>query len=315
LFAAWIGCKSGLRGVEALPIMGIASTSPVAMPLQRPLHSLEAWVRHFAALEVPVLAASAEQLEHLRANEDDVDAHRIGDTFANDPLMTLKVLRAAAALGRERRSNDAETVTAAVVLMGITPFFRTFGNQTTLESVLADQPDARDGVEALLKRSERAAQLALGFAAHRMDPDAPVIHGAALLHDFAELLLWCEAPGLALEIQRRQAADSTLRSSRAQKDVLGIELTDLQQALMQAWHLPRLLAHFSDDKTRQPDASELCVLYATRIARHVTHGWDNAGLPDDVRDLSSLLNLSEPATLRLLHDILSDPLPPANTGF
>jgi hypothetical protein len=97
--------------------------------------------------------------------------------------------------------------------------------------------------------------------------------------------------------------------------VLGIELTDLQQALMQAWHLPRLLAHFSDDKTRQPDASELCVLYATRIARHVTHGWDNAGLPDDVRDLSSLLNLSEPATLRLLHDILSDPLPPANTGF
>ena len=48
--------------MEALPIMGIAPTSPVAMPLQRPLHSLEAWVRHFTALEVPVLAASAEQL-------------------------------------------------------------------------------------------------------------------------------------------------------------------------------------------------------------------------------------------------------------
>lgn len=285
------------------------------MPLQRPLHSLDAWVRHFSALDVPVLAASAEQLEHLRAIEDDVDAHLIGETFSNDPLMTLKVLRAASALGRERRSSDAETVTAAVVLMGITPFFRNFGAQATLEAVLADQPDALEGIEDVLQRSERAARLALGFAAHRMDPDAPVIHGAALLHDFAELLLWIEAPTLALEIRRRQMLDSTLRSSRAQKEVLGIELADLQQALMRSWHLPELLAHFSDDKARQPDAPELCVLYATRIARHVAGGWDNAGLPDDVRDLSTLLNLSEAATLRLLHDILNDPLPPQSTGF
>ena len=39
-----------------------------------------------------------------------------------------------------------------------------------------------------------------GFAAHRMDHDAAVLHEAALLHDFAELLLWVRAPALALEI-------------------------------------------------------------------------------------------------------------------
>lgn len=280
------------------------------MPLERPPHNLDAWVRHFSAIDIPVLSASAEQLEHLRANEDDVDAHLIGESFSNDPLMTLKVLRAAAALGRERRTTDAETITAAVVLMGITPFFNTFGPQTAIETLLAAQPEALEGAEAVLHRSERAARFALGFAAHRLDQDAQIIHGAALLHDFAELLLWCEAPTLALAIRQQQRQDPALRSSKAQKDVLGVELGDLQQALMHAWHLPQTIAHFSDDKAKVHDAQELCVLYATRLARHTAESWDNPAIPDDVRDVGALLNLGPAPTLRLLHDLVDEPLPP-----
>lgn len=281
--------------------------------LTKPPYSLEAWANHFRGLDIPVLASSAEQLEVLRANEDNVDAHLIGETFANDPLMTLKVLRHAASLGRERRTTDAETITAAVVLMGITPFFTTFGPQPSLEDWLADDPAAFEGVDAVLRRSDRASRFALGFASHRGDPDAYVIHTAALLHDFAEVLLWCYAPALANEINRRQQADSTLRSSKAQKEVLGIELVDLQQALMRSWHLPQLLSHCIDDKAKVHDAQELCVLYATRLARHTAKGWDNAGIPDDVRDVGELLNMRPEPTLRLLHDLLGDPLPPPDT--
>lgn len=283
--------------------------------LERPLHSLSAWVDHFRQQEIPVLAASAEALEHLRANEDDVDAHLIGETFANDPLMTLKVLRHAASLGRERRTTDAETITAAVVLMGITPFFAAFGPQPTLEGQLADDPETLEAVEAVLRRSERGARFALGFAAHRMDPDAQIIHGAALLHDFAEILLWCHAPKLAAEIRRRQQLDPSLRSSKAQKDVLGIELLELQLALMRSWHLPQLLAHIVDDKAKQHDPQELCVLYATRLARHTTQGWDNAAIPDDLRDVGLLLNLRPEPTLRLLKDLLGETLPPAPSTY
>ena len=45
------------------------------------------------------------------------------------------------------------------------------------------------------------------------------IHEAALLHDFAEMLLWVHAPALALQIAQAQAKDPTLRSALAQKDV------------------------------------------------------------------------------------------------
>lgn len=273
--------------------------------LSRPLPSLAAWTDHFDQAEIPVLAASAELLEQLRANEDEVDAHLIGSSFASDPLMTLKVLRAAAALGRERRNNDAETITAAVVLMGITPFFRDFGPQPVLESWL-DAPSL-SGAEAVLRRSGRAARFAIGFAAHRLDPDAPLLHDAALLHDFAEILLWCHAPALAAEIAHRQAADAQLRSHQVQREVLGIELSDLQQALMKRWHLPASLARVADDKG-QPNAQELCVLYATRLARHTAQGWDNAALPDDIADVSRLLNLGTEPTRRLLHELVDEPL-------
>jgi len=283
--------------------------------LTKPLYSLEAWANHFQALDIPVLGSSAEQLEALRANEDNVDAHLIGETFANDPLMTLKVLRHAASLGRERRTTDAETITSAVVLMGITPFFNTFGPQPALEEWLADDEEAFEGVDAVLRRSDRASRFALGFASHRGDPDAYVIHTAALLHDFAEVLLWCYAPALASEISRRQQADSSLRSSTAQKDVLGIELVDLQQSLMRMWHLPQLLSHCIDDKAKVHDSQELCVLYATRLARHTAKGWDNAGIPDDVRDVGELLNLRPEPTLRLLHDLLGDALPPLPSNY
>ncbi len=283
--------------------MDNASRAPF---LQRPLHNLRAWSDHFRKQDFPILASSAEALEDLRANEDDVDAHLIGETFDNDPLMTLKVLVAAAKVNRERRSNDAETITSAVVMMGITPFFKAFGPQPTIEDWLAGDAEALEGIDALLGRAERASRFALGFAAHRMDPDAQMIHGAALLHDFAELLLWCHAPKLAQEIRTRQHMDSTLRSAAAQRAVLGIELMELEKDLMRAWHLPRLLMQLVDERENR-DLQERCVLLATRTARHSMLGWDNAGIPDDLNEIGKLLNLGPEPTLRLLHDLAGEP--------
>jgi len=272
--------------------------------LTAPLHSLDAWVDALARAEIPVLAETAESLEHMRATEDDVDAHSLGEMIATDPLMTLKVLAHASERRRGSTSGlraEAETVTAAIVLMGITPFFRDFGPQPTLELVLADNDEALLGLSRVMQRAERASRFALGFAAHRADPDAAVIHSAALLHDFAEMLLWVHAPELALKIAALQDADRHLRSTAAQRQVLGIELAELEQALMRRWHLPDLLARITSEKDgRNPQVR--CVQLAVRLARHTARGWDDAGVPDDLHDIAELLNLSEAHALKLLHE-------------
>jgi len=271
-------------------------------PITRALPDLQAWTAHFLAAPLPVLADTAELLETYRDNEDAVDAHLLAGTVAADPLMSLKLLAHVAGVRSPRSTTDPETVTAALVLLGITPFFRAFGPQATVDEHLAGQPEALLGLGEVLKRAHRGAAFALAFAVHRMDHDAQVLHAAALLHDFAEMLLWLHAPALALQIAAAQRQDPTLRSATVQRELLHIELLDLQQALMRAWHLPELLVHINDERHAET-AQVRNVALAVRLARHTARGWDNAALPDDVRDIAALLNLGEAPTLQLLQDI------------
>jgi HD-like signal output (HDOD) protein len=289
---------------------GLELTAENRAFITRPPRDLAGWRACFEAPQLPVLRSTAEFLEEWRLEEDSADAHGLAETLATDPLMMLKLLAHVAELRRGREGSEPETATEALVMLGITPFFRAFGPQPVAEDWLAHDEAALAGFHQVLRRSHRAANFAIGFAVHRLDHDAAVIHEAALLHDFAELLLWLHAPDLALEIQRRQQADSTLRSAVVQREVLGIELAELQHALMQAWRLPSLLVQITDDHASAAAMAGQVqlrnVLLAIRVARHSAQGWDNAALPDDFHDIAELLHLSVDAAQRLVLDIDAD---------
>jgi HD-like signal output (HDOD) protein len=273
------------------------------IPLTRAPHDLAGWAGLFDVISLPVMAETAQTIEAMRPNEDAVDAHLLAQCIAHDPVMTAKLLSHVGRLRRGRDGGEPETVTAALVMLGIPPFFRTFGPQVTVDAWLADRPAALAGFRAVLQRSHRAANFAIGFAVHRLDHDAAVIHGAALLHDLAELILWLRAPDLAGEIARRQTADPALRSHDVQRAVLHVTLADLQHALMQRWYLPKLLVEITDDKLRNDSAQVRNVLLAIRVARHTARGWDNPALPDDIRDIADLLHLGLEPTQLLLREI------------
>jgi HD-like signal output (HDOD) protein len=274
--------------------------------ISTPPRDLAGWVALFDPAGLPILASTADALDELRDNEDAVDAHLLAETIANDPLMTIKLLAHVAALRRGREGGETETVTEALVMLGIPPFFRAFGPQPAAEQLLAAHPAALVGFQRVLRRSHRAARFAIGFAVHRMDHDAPVIHEAALLHDFAELLLWLRAPALAQAIADRQRADPTLRSAAVQRALLNVTLSELQLALMTAWRLPALLVRLSDDSAPEAHSQVRIVQLAIRVARHSADGWDNAALPDDLREVGELLMLSPDPTARLLREIDAD---------
>ena len=280
----------------------------VARPqfITRAPRDVAAWVRCFELAAVPILTETADRIEELRECQDDVDARTLSSVIERDPLMTLKVLGHVAALRRGRGGSDTETATEtateALVMLGITPFFTAFGPQPTVEEVLADEPEAFEGFMRVLTRAHRAANFAVAFAVHRMDHDAAVIHEAALLHDFAEMLLWVRAPSLALQIQQRQTLDSSLRSADVQRQLLNTGLSDLQQALMRSWRLPELLVRITDDQHAET-VQVRNVLLAIRVARHSASGWDNAALPDDMVDIANLLNMGVLPTQRLLREV------------
>ena len=271
--------------------------------ITRAPRDLPSWAAAFAAGGLPVLAATATEIEALRLIEDGVDAHLLAEAIGSDPLVLLKVMAHLALLRRGRGAGEVESLTAALVMLGIPPFFVAFGAQATVEDILASAPEALAGFQRVLRRSHRAARFALGLAAHRMDPDAGIIHDAALLHGIAELLLWLRAPPLAIEISRRLQADTTLRSARAQREVLNIELAALQHALMVAWQLPTLLVAITDEYARRDTPQSANVRLAIRLARHSETGWDNSALPGDFAEVSALVQLSPTHVERLLRDI------------
>ena len=119
---------------------------------------------------------------------------------------------------------------------------------------------------------------------------------AALLHDLAEILVWCSAPRLGLAILEQQKARPTMRSADAQKQTLGFTFLDIQRELCRVWHLPELLRTLiDDDNGDQPRVKN--VTLAVRLARHSSHGWDDPALPDDYTDIGELLNIT-PETVR-----------------
>ena len=153
-----------------------------------------------------------------------------------------------------------------------------------------------------MRRAHRAARFAAGFALQRQDLDVAVIQEAALLHEFAEMLLWLHAPALALAVQARQQAQPDDLPELAQRAVLHIALPELQQALMKAWHLPALLVQISDDEDSSLHQVRNVQL-AIRVARHSASGWHHPALPEDVDAVARLLGMGVAPSLHLLHQL------------
>ncbi len=259
--------------------------------------------------EMPVLANTVMRVAELAMIEDTkgiVDAHMLADSIDNDPLMTLKVIKHVSRYCTRLNIEPPETLTGAIVMQGIGPFFSAFCDMQDIDHHLADHPDAHKGLYRAIRRARRAANFATNFAMQRQDQDVLVIREAALLHDFAEMLLYCVAPTLAGEIERRLASEPALSSSQAQVDAMGMDLVDLSQALMHAWQLPDLLIRCTDD--RHADHPQVkTVMLAVRIAHHTQYGWEDAhaqaGLPDDIMAVAQLLTISPSSAERKLREM------------
>lgn len=268
--------------------------------LTQPLQDLDAWVLFFSNAELPILRQTARRLEEARKNIDRISGRDIATIVLQDPLMAVRVLAYIQSFSGKYLRSDITTIGNAIMMLGIEPFFRKFDAPVTIEAMLKNEPQALLGVLQVIRRVQRASKYAHGWAYERHDMNVEEVALAALLHDLVEILLWCFAPGLAIEIRDKQLADKTLRSTAAQEQVLGIHLFDLQLALCSAWHLPELLNALMDDANAHLPRVQNVIL-AVNLARHSTSDWSDAALPDDFTAVEKLLHISRETLLSRLN--------------
>lgn len=260
--------------------------------LTSPLPDLESWTRYLAAAPIPVLRRSVREARHLAADADRMSPRDIAQLATRDPLLTARIfaLMAEKRAGR-RSSTEITSVEGCVFMLGVPPTLNALASADTVEDHLRQTPHALRGLLRVMRRARKAQHYAWDFARWRTDLGIEEIAMAALLHDLAEMLLWCFAPTLCLTIQQLQRDDPSLRSRVAQRRVLNVELHGLQLALFREWRMPELLVEaMDDDNATQP---RICnVLYAVNLARHSARGWDNPALPTDYENIARLLNTS-----------------------
>jgi len=248
------------------------------------------WMAALDIATLPVLSRTVTELAELRAREDRVTTQHVAAVVLHDPIMTVKVLRYLQEHRTRRQSQDITTIANALMMLGLSPFFEHFSEQYTLANRLVDKPLALEGALGVARRARRAALYARDWARLRFDIDPEEIMVGALLHDLAEIMLWCHAPELALEMRNRQRSDRALRSDSVQLQVLGFRLIDLQLELTRAWSLPELL-HTLLDEHHATSPRVANVALAASLARHASNGWDDRALPHDYRALCRLLKL------------------------
>ncbi|MDR0997009.1 MAG: HDOD domain-containing protein [Zoogloeaceae bacterium] len=256
----------------------------------------EEWVRCLSARELPVLRHTARRLDEARARLDRLSAGDIAKIVCQDPFLAARTLLYIQPLTSRRLHNDVTTIAGAITMMGVEPFFHKFDNLPLLEDAFQEAP--KDALLRLLKvvrRARQASHFARDWALWRVDVNVEEVALAALLYDLAEMLIYAFFPTRAYHIYRLRLANPHVRSATIQNKVLGCTGSDIQQTLCRQWKFPALFqALYANEHANSPRVKN--VVLAVSLARHLAHeGWRDRALPEDLREIGELLNLSQDA--------------------
>jgi HD-like signal output (HDOD) protein len=265
----------------------------------RTIEGLDGWVAFLGKVEIPVLKQTARDLNALHEDAEHISARGVADIITRDPMMTVKLLRYLQGHKHRKQEHEVVQVEQALLMLGVEAFFSKLPPEPLAEDMLRSNTVALISLLSVVRRAQRASQYARDWAVYMRDMHFEEVYIAALLHDLAELMMWCFAPDDMLKINALQQQDKSLRSRAAQELVLGFALADLQLALAQEWSLPKLLLTLMDDASARQTRVRNVVL-AVNLSRHSAQGWNDPALPDDYKEIGELLKLKPEKVMDLV---------------
>lgn len=267
--------------------------------MQQDIKGLEQWVDFLSRADIPVLKQTARELTALHQDENRLSARGAAQIIVVDPMMTVKLLRFLQAHKHRRQEHEVVLVEQALIMLGVESFYNKIPPQPLVQDAMQGELAALVQLLHVIHRSHRASEYAFDWAVRLSDLHYEEVRIAALLHDLAEMLMWCFAPKQMLSIHAMQQQDKTLRTRAAQEQVFGFSLFDMQKRLVKEWSLPELLLTLMDDANSNHSRVRNVVL-AVNLARHSANGWDDAALPDDYTEIATLLRMTPEQVMVML---------------
>jgi HD-like signal output (HDOD) protein len=252
------------------------------------------WAAYLVYQEQPIKQASKIALREMEAaSGDTLTGQAYAALMLNDPMLALRLIKAANQRLPHRMARDITTPLGVVMALGTVAF------REQVESA-PDIDAGNSGFIACEARASLAAHIAHAWGTLHYDMDAAELAMAALLANAGELEMWAIAPDLPQKALEELQSGRATRSDEAQRQACGFVFLDITLLLIETWNLPQLIRQLiRGDEGLRAQMARLAV----NTARHLSNGIDDPALPDDMREAAKLTGGTLSQVVAVLPDI------------
>ncbi len=245
----------------------------------------EYWVKRLMRKSMPVAGSVIAELNKL-SEVDDADINRLAELILRDPNLTSHVLRIANSVQYNASSAQINTITRAIVMIGLKGMRAVCISLMLIDSLLKSGPKER--MLELMAQSFHAATQARALMTLR-DPDAAEeVFIAALLYNLGEMAYW-SSNDLTVKNEQLLSPIESIRSEAAEI-ILGSSFKKITRGLAKQWKLGSTLEE-ALMPTKTPSDKSIVVNLGEKISRASRKGWDSPAMRALVEEACLYTNL------------------------
>ncbi|WP_096085856.1 HDOD domain-containing protein [Agaribacterium haliotis] len=257
---------------------------------------MKRWVASLKSKSMPVLGSVISELNKI-TESDESSAAQLAEVILRDPNLTSQVLRVANSVQFNYSQQQINTISRAIVLIGLKGVRAICISLLVLDRMLAGEN--KQQVLKLVAQGFHAAVQAEALVSERgRGNDAEEVFIAALLFNLGEMAFWLAER----KPEQHQAllSGDPLQRKHAQKDLLGGSFKELTIELAQHWKLGETLtAALEARPERMPENKKVAaVITGERLSRASLFGWESPQFRKVLAEVAQMQGIAIEQALR-----------------
>lgn len=257
---------------------------------------LDNWIRKLTKQNMPVVGKVIAELNSLTGSEDS-DANQLAEVILRDPNLTSHVLRVANSVHYNYSSFPINTVSRAIVLIGLKGMRAVCISLLLIDTLL--KKGAKEQLLRLMAQGLHAATQARDLIKMHDEELAEEVFIAGLLYHLGEMAFLANEKPTEENAALHEGSPSSRKE--AMDAILGTSFRAITRGLAKHWKLGETLEH-ALYPSRSPLPKVQAVILGERMSRAALQGWDSEGARKVVEEISRYTYLDPEQCLTLAQE-------------
>lgn len=243
---------------------------------------LDSWIRKLTKQNMPVVGKVIAELNSL-TGRDDTEINQLAEVILRDANLTSHVLRVANSVHYNHSSSAINTVSRAIVLIGLKGMRAVCISLLLIDSLLK-KGGPRERLLQLMAQGLHAATQARDLVIRQDADAAEEVFIAALLFNLGEMAFLANEK--ITDENSALLSDNAKDREAAMERVLGTSFKAITRALAKHWKLGETL-ELALYPGREPNTKVRAVILGERLSRAAPKGWDSAATQKIIAEIAA----------------------------